>query len=106
MMAVRVAITRCVDDCQPGWVECRLVDAAGKEWMFLEKIPVVSTADLRQDTPFPQPGVIACQIVARRYDADGRELVTVNTESPWGVESTSGCVLFEVAADQLVDAEA
>jgi hypothetical protein len=104
MMAVRVAITRYVDDSQPGWVECRLVDAAGQEWMFLEKIPVVSTADLREDTPFPQAGVIACHIVSRRYDAGGRELVTINMENPWGVESTTGCVSFEVEADQLVDA--
>jgi hypothetical protein len=102
MTAVKVVITRYVDDSQPGWVECRLVDAADREWLFVEKVPIVTAVNLGEDTVFPCPGVIACEIVSRRRGPRGHELVMINTESPWGIESTSGCASFEVEAEQLV----
>ncbi len=54
MYGVRVEIVRFVDDSQPGWVECRLVDARGQEWLFVEKVPIVTSSDLTALTPYPQ----------------------------------------------------
>ncbi|MDI1443615.1 hypothetical protein [Polyangium sp. 6x1] len=45
-MGVEVQIVRFADDAQPGWVECHLLDAHGRRWAFLEKVPVVTTARL------------------------------------------------------------
>lgn len=99
--AVRVSIIRFVDDSYPGFVECRLFDAAGHEWIFREKVPVVTLVDLNERSCFPQPGMIACRISEKRMAGDGREIVRIDTEFPWHVESTTGQTRFEVFADQL-----
>lgn len=103
MPAVRVEIVRYVSPDNPGWVELRLLDASGVEHRFIEKVPVISLEDLTPDTPYPRPGVIACAVVARRREPGGREVVTVDTEAPWGVESTEGLARFEVLATQLAE---
>jgi len=46
MIGVRVELRWYVDDSQPGWVECRLTDAACREWTFVEKVPVVTAEPL------------------------------------------------------------
>ena len=100
MMAVRVTITQFVDDYQPGIVECKLVDAWGREWYFIEKGPIVSDAYLDESSHYPQPGVLGCQVVARRQHADGREVVTIETD-----ESTTGEHQFDVVPEQLIEIE-
>jgi len=104
-MAVRVTITQFVDDYQPGIVECKLVDAWGREWSFIEKVPVVSLADLDASSNYPQPGVIGCLVVERRQHADGREVVIIDTEEPWCIESTTGEHQFDVVPEQLIEIE-
>ena len=89
MLAVKVEISRYVDDLFPGVVECTLVDALGVEHMFVEKVPIVTEAHLNADTSYPQPGVIACVVLARSERDDGRQLVHIDTRTPWGVESTA-----------------
>jgi hypothetical protein len=101
--AVRIQISRYTSDANPGWVECRLVDAWGKEWLFEEKVPVVSLLDLDEQTSYPQPGIIACQIIKQWHDAQGRELASVDTSAPWGVESTGGNTKFDILTAQLTD---
>jgi hypothetical protein len=44
---------------------------------------------------------MACSIQSRRFDATGRQRVTVDLKAPWGIESTDGTTVFEVFADQL-----
>jgi hypothetical protein len=102
MQAVRVTITRYVDDDQPGWVEAHLTDARGKEWVFIEKVPILTSTDLHAGSCYPQPGVIACQTIERSPDTAESGVVTVDTKLPWGVESTTGATRFEVFRDQLV----
>ena len=99
--AVKVVIRKHVDDAQPGFVECCLVDASGREWLFVEKVPVVTGSNLDGNSTYPQPGYIACVVVARRRDETGRKVATVNTETPWGVAATTGETSFEVLVDQL-----
>ena len=102
MPQVRVEIIRFVDDHDyPGWVECRLIDAWGREWSFMDKVPVFTCESLWSDSKYPCPGAIVCEIVERKTDASGRELVTIDTEKPFGVEATAGEYRFDVLAEQL-----
>jgi hypothetical protein len=100
--AVIIQIEKFVDDHQPGFVECRLVDAFGQSHLFVEKVPIVTVANLRSDRPYPQAGEIACEIVSESFDAAGRKLVEVNTDRPWSVESTEGVSSFVVLTSQVV----
>jgi len=99
---VAVEITRFLNADNPGWVECRLVDLSGREHLFHEKIPVVTTDDLWSDTHYPQPGVIAAIAVRRSTQPSGQECLTVDTAEPWDIESTTGETIFELGSHQLV----
>jgi len=100
--AISIQIERFVDDHQPGFVECRLVDAFGRSHLFVEKLPIVTAADLWSDSSYPQAGEITCEIVSESVDAAGRKLVQVNTDRPWSVESTEGVSSFVVLTSQMV----
>ena len=101
MSELSVEIIRYFDDAQPGWVECRLKDAWGKEHTFIDKAPIFTSSELNKDSNYPQYGVIACQVVRRWRDPHGREIVTIDMEHPWHVESSSGDTRFDVLATQL-----
>jgi hypothetical protein len=103
MNGVRVEILRYADDAQPGWVECRLTDAGGRAWHFIEKVPVVTTEPLDALSQYPRPGVIGCEVVERHAGAGGRELVVIDTERPWHVQATCGESRFVVRPEQLED---
>jgi hypothetical protein len=103
MSEIRVQITRFVEAYQPGLVECQLIDAWGKTWTFIEKIPVVTSENIWENTCYPQPGVIACRIVNEQIDAAGRRILTVDTEDPWGIESVTGEKRFDVLLEQVID---
>lgn len=62
MDALPVTIERFVDDDFPGFVVCVLLDSDDCSHRFVEKAPVVSTANLSFDSAFPQPGYIACVV--------------------------------------------
>jgi hypothetical protein len=102
VVGVQVEIARYTDDSQPGWVECQLTDIHGCRWSFIEKVPIVTLAWLDAGSSYPQPGIIACEVIDRRQD-DGREVVAINTERPWHVEATSGETRFEVSPEQMVE---
>jgi hypothetical protein len=101
MIGVQVQIVRFADDAQPGWVECHLLDAHGRCWSFLEKVPVVTTAPLDHQSHYPQPGIIACEVLAWHGG-----IARIDTTRPWGIESTDGETQFEVQEFLLVDVEA
>ena len=101
MSLVRVTIVAFINEAFPGWVECELVDARGRTWKFHEKVPVVSTEDLWIASEYPQQCLIRCTVLERKPDADGREIVTIDTTRPWGIESTEAATVFDVFAEQL-----
>ena len=101
MTELVVQIDRFVDDHQPGFVECSLVDAHGTKHVFLEKIPVVTTETLWPGSAYPRPGAIACQVEREFKDPAGITLLQVSTELPWHVESTTGETRFTVQAGQV-----
>lgn len=99
---VVITIKNFVDEHQPGWVACIFVDVYGREWSFVEKVPIVTTEDLDAESTYPCAGAVTCQVLARHIDAAGREIVTIDMNDPWpGVEATSGETRFEVFAEQL-----
>ncbi len=102
MIVLCVEVRRYVDDSQPGWVDCWLIDANGREWSFIEKVPVVTGEYLDAESEYPRPGVIACQIIERQVGADNRDLVVIDTEQPWGVAATTGETRFAVRPEQLL----
>jgi hypothetical protein len=99
---IEVEITRFVDDSQPGFIELRFVDAFGHEHFFIEKVPVVTLEYLNADSIYPRQGFIACRIVEKKL-IDNREVFRVNTEEPWGIESTAGETEFDVFREQLLE---
>jgi hypothetical protein len=103
MPAVRIEIIRYTLDEQPGFVELRLIDAWGTEWLFEEKVPVVTLEELDEHSDYPQPGIIACEIIKEWRDAEDREIVTIDTERPWGVPAYDGTTRFDVLPDQLCE---
>ena len=104
MLGIKVTIIRYIsDEPQPGIVECKLEDANGRQWTFVEKTAIVSAEHLDADTSYPQRGVLAAEIVGRSIDATGRETIRVNTERPWHVESVDGVTQFELLAESLVE---
>ncbi|MFG6487215.1 hypothetical protein ACG04R_11085 [Roseateles sp. BYS78W] len=101
MPSVAIQITRFVDEHQPGFVECVLVDASGKSHVFVEKAPVVSSENLWSTSSYPRRGSIACEVVADCSGENGQALARVNTERPWGIESTEGLTEFVVPASEV-----
>jgi hypothetical protein len=101
MIAVGIEIRKYVDDSQPGFVECWLTDANGREWSFVEKVPVVTTEDLDAGSDYPRRGIIACEVIEREVGVDNREVVIIDTVLPWGVETTTGETQFVVLSEQL-----
>jgi hypothetical protein len=102
MHTVSIQILRFTDTAQPGWVECLLRDASDREWLFEEKVPMVSDTHLNADSIYPQRGVIACEIVHRRTDERGRMICTIDTERPWGLAAKTGQTQFDVFSDQIM----
>ena len=105
MIGIPASITRFISADQPGFVECEFNDAHGRCWKFVEKSPVVSAEYLDAQSDYPRMGIIACEITSRRQDATGREIVTIDTNRPWGIESVDGGTQFEVSPSSLVEWE-
>jgi hypothetical protein len=76
---IAVQIVRFVDNGFPGWVECELVDAAGRRHILKDKVPVFTVEDLDANSKYPTPGSVACEVVERYQNEKGQELVRVST---------------------------
>ncbi len=103
MTSVRVEITKWSDDYQPGIVECKLIDATGREWLFVEKSPLVTDDDsLGASSVYPTNGLIACRVLAYIEDLSRRRTVRITTEDPWQIASVNGQTIFDVHPEQIV----
>jgi hypothetical protein len=80
-----------------------MIDANAHAHVFVEKIPVVTTAYLDFASHLPQAGFIACVVVGGTGRHDGRPHVLIDTQTPWGIESTTGRTQFEVLSEQLCE---
>ena len=103
MKAIKVEITRFVDDSQPGFVECRFYDALDKEHLVIDKVPVVTLENLDAHSTYPRPGVIGCTVLKEYMDERGRNIISVTTEKPWAIDTTEGLTEFEILESQLTN---
>jgi hypothetical protein len=103
MLFIKVQISRYVDAHFPGWVEFSMVDANGQPHVFIDKIPAITESHLDEFSSFPQPGLVACIALERKERDDGRQLVLIDTQSPFGIESTDGRTQFDVFSEQLCE---
>ncbi len=82
MPFVSVQITRFVDEHFPGIVECELIDAAGDKHLFVEKVPVVSSENLCEESTYPCSGVIGCEVENEWLDDKNNRLAQISTDQP------------------------
>ncbi len=100
MLGVKIKILEYVDDSQPGWVRCVLTDAFGKEWFFTEKVPIVTTDYLDENSSYPKEGIINCIIVSEN---DKDNYIGIDTSKPYGVYSEGDNTNFTILKKQLVN---
>lgn len=86
----------------PDWVRCRFEDVHGRLWSIFEKVPVVTSDDFDETTPLPHPAYVAVHILNTYRDANNREVVTVDTDAIWGIETEDGVSVFDVFKGQIV----
>jgi hypothetical protein len=101
MTYIRAQIIRWVSDDFPGFVECQFADRFGREWAIIEKLPILSIADLSSHSRVPQHVLVACEVIAKHQDDAGREIVDITTMTPWGITTTDGTSSFQLYAEQL-----
>lgn len=99
------AIEYISSDSYPDWVRCRFEDVYGRLWSIFEKVPVVTSHGFDETTPLPHPAYVAVCILKRYLDAQGREVVTVDTDAIWGIETEDGASVFDVFGSQVVESE-
>lgn len=100
---VPVQIDRFVDKHPPGIVECHFEDALGKTHTIIDKFPYFTDHDLWEDSLYPQPGLLQCQVLDKATDTKGRAIAQISIEEPHHIETTEGLSTFTVQADDLVE---
>ena len=98
MPTLPVQIVGFVDEANPGIVECHFRDAEARVHRIIEKIQVVTDADLWSDSKYPQPGFVDCIILERIPNPDGPNVVRIRT-----LESTTGQSEFVVNESDLAE---
>jgi len=99
--AIKIKITSFISDDQPGFVECKFVDAWSKEHTIQDKVPIVTEKYLDEKSEYPQDGVVACEVIKRWTDQIGRIIFTVSTENPCSVNTLEGLSEFDLLEEQL-----
>ena len=99
-----IEIVRFVDSHQPGWVETQFFDTKGRCHKIIDKVPmfVDSTAALDEDSVYPQPGVVVCEVLSTSTDESGRTVAHITIARPYSMESTDGLVEFDVWSSQVL----
>ncbi len=96
-MEFPVQITQIINTSMfPIVVECVFYDAWGKEHFVQEKLSVLSTKNIITEEDLPCEGVIACELVKDWQDETGRNIITVTTLKPWGIETVNGVTEFDL----------
>jgi hypothetical protein len=104
LKAIKIKITSFMnEDYFPGAIECKFKDAWDVEHTVLEKYPLITDKVLDAESEYPQDGLIVGEVVKEWKDPDGRAIVTINTEMPWGIETTTGQTEFDLEVEQLIE---
>ena len=102
MTELVLQIVRFVNDSQPGWVECEFLDAKGTRHILRDKVPIFSIDHLDENSNYPQPGFVYCEILEQWKDEQGKELARITTARPFDVESLDEISEFVVHNSQLL----
>jgi hypothetical protein len=90
MSEVRVQIVEFIPSDYDDFLIVELTDAFGAVHRFQDKSPIFGyDGDIDQHTRLPVPGTFDCQ-VTERFQKDSRELVRINTEKPFDIQSLAG----------------
>ena len=103
MPSIKVRIDKFIRDGQPGFVECSFTDAWGTRHIMQDKVPIFTAKDLCANSVYPQEGIVACEVVKKWRDKEGRLIFTVDTERPWGVDSLEGLTQFDLLDLELLE---
>jgi hypothetical protein len=105
MFGIKAKITRCIDDeSYPTFVECQFVDAHGFTQTFNDKDAIFTKEFLDRNSDYPVAGIIGCEVIERKF-VDNHNIIKVNTELPWGIESIKDETVFEILEEQLIEFE-
>ena len=102
MKAIKVLITKFVDNSQPGWVECEFLDKKKKKHIFQDKVPIITTEYLDEESIYPKKGFLGCEILEELV-FDEKKALKVTTEKPWDIETYEGFNEFYVFPNQIID---
>lgn len=102
MNALKIKIIELVDDWQPGWVKCTFQDINKKEWVIVDKIPVITNKDLDKNSQYPIDEIIECKILNQSVSTTGEIMMTIDLSQPWGISEEGGQTVFQVSSSQLV----
>jgi hypothetical protein len=82
----------------PGFVLCKFSDCIGKTHYLNEKVPVVSTENIDENTALPQKGYIAGEIINKENG-----IIKFSTVKPDAIETTDGLNIFFVSERQILN---
>ncbi|MEU8423105.1 hypothetical protein AB0C15_19735 [Micromonospora sp. NPDC048835] len=101
-MTRSTALLRCeaiawVDEDWPGWVRVRLVDADGRTWYFVDKVPIFfGEDDIPLGAALPRSVFVRCHVVGQQEG----QILFVSTALD-KVEADGGETQFRVRSNQL-----
>jgi len=98
---LQVEFTKFVDDSFPGFVQCEFSDALGKRHAIVDKVPVLTLAELGPESTYPQPGTVTCEIVSRYQSDAGNDLANITISRPNSLETVDGITEFVVSSSIL-----
>lgn len=82
-------------------MKCVFHDVRGQVCVLIEKIPVVSVADLSENTPYPVTSSIACTVI-KQFSINGKEAVTIDLSRPYGISDENGTEVFDVYKKEMI----
>jgi hypothetical protein len=98
---LRCQIVRWVsDEPQPGWVEARIHDVHGREWVFFDKPPIFTSELVTAMTALPVDGQLRCELRGRNALANGRRSVLVTAIDCDAEDGTSDFEVDEASVER------
>ena len=77
-----------------------LTDVDGRLWRFIDKETIFCSQAAGRLARFPVAGAIRCRVIDHEILSDGRQVATIDTAGPDGVDS-GGATIFRVAASAI-----
>jgi hypothetical protein len=82
----------------PGFVLCKFFDYIGKVHYFNEKISVIYTGNINENSVLPQKGYVAGEIINRE-----NSIIKLSTMKPYAIETIDGLNIFFVSERQILN---